>query len=96
MARAAWLLRPTVVLVENVPTVRHDVEEVLRISIDALKNAGYEVHDGVVDLWTRPTKKCSSPYGTRYPICELSTPSNHGCGAWKLRRRSPSICSRTV
>jgi len=50
MARAAWLLKPSVVIIENVPTVRHDVEEVLSLTMDALMNAGYQVGDCVLDL----------------------------------------------
>jgi DNA (cytosine-5)-methyltransferase 1 len=50
MARAAWLLKPLVVLIENVPTVRHDVEEVLELTMHALVLDGYRVYDSVVDL----------------------------------------------
>jgi DNA (cytosine-5)-methyltransferase 1 len=50
MARAAWLLKPSIVLVENVPTVRHDVREVLDVTKGALRSDGYKVHDSVIDL----------------------------------------------
>lgn len=50
MARAAEVLRPAVVLVENVPPVQHDVERVLGTTMEALEAAGYALHGAVVDL----------------------------------------------
>lgn len=50
MARAAWLLEPWMVLIENVPTVRHDIEKVVEITARALESAGYAVADRVIDL----------------------------------------------
>jgi DNA (cytosine-5)-methyltransferase 1 len=50
MARAARVLEPRMVLVENVPTVRHDVEKILDVTIRALEDAGFNVADRVVDL----------------------------------------------
>jgi DNA (cytosine-5)-methyltransferase 1 len=50
MARAARVLRPAVVLVENVPTVQHDTRKVVEAAIEGLKSAGYEVGHRVVDL----------------------------------------------
>ena len=50
MARAAWVLKPTLVLVENVPSVRHDVEEVVEATVRTLKGMGYKIHETVIDL----------------------------------------------
>jgi DNA (cytosine-5)-methyltransferase 1 len=50
MARAAEVLRPAIVLVENVPTVQHDVEDIVEITMKALSGAGYDVAEAVVDL----------------------------------------------
>jgi DNA (cytosine-5)-methyltransferase 1 len=50
VARAAELLRPRIVLVENVPTVTKDVKRVVPRTAEALRHLGYEVDHGVVDL----------------------------------------------
>lgn len=50
MARAAEVLEPTVVLIENVPTVTHDAGRVVEASARRLRDCGYRVADGVVDL----------------------------------------------
>lgn len=50
MARAAEILRPAMVLVENVPMVKHDVEKVLDATMGALRSAGYAVDEDVLDL----------------------------------------------
>ena len=50
MARAAKVLRPRVVLIENVPAVRHDVQRVVKATMDALRESGYSVDDCVLDL----------------------------------------------
>lgn len=50
MARAAEVLRPTIVLIENVPTVTHDVEKVVEATVGFLRRSGYEVDDAVVDI----------------------------------------------
>jgi DNA (cytosine-5)-methyltransferase 1 len=50
MARAAWVLKPALVLVENVPSVRHDVEEVVDVTSRALRRVGYAIHDAIIDL----------------------------------------------
>jgi DNA (cytosine-5)-methyltransferase 1 len=50
MARAAEVLRPEMVLVENVPTVKHDVERIVEVTIRALRAAGFGVDDRVIDL----------------------------------------------
>lgn len=49
-ARAAEVLRPTFVVVENVPAVRHDEGAVVAKATAALRNAGYVVADDVLDL----------------------------------------------
>lgn len=43
MARAAEVLRPTIVLVENVPAVLYDVEGIVQVTMKALRKAEYEV-----------------------------------------------------
>lgn len=50
MARAARVLRPSLVLIENVPTVQHDTKKVVDVTIEALRRAGYVVDHRVVDL----------------------------------------------
>jgi len=50
MARAIEVLRPRLVLIENVPTVTRDVEKVVDITIEALRRAHYAVADAVVDI----------------------------------------------
>ena len=50
MARAAELLRPSIVIVENVPTVTLDVRRSVQKTIKNLKSSGYDVDHDVVDL----------------------------------------------
>src|SRR5262249_5052523 len=50
MARAAEVLRPKVVIVENVPPVRRDRSGVVESTCEALRAIGYRVVDRVVDL----------------------------------------------
>ena len=49
-ARAAEILRPTFVVIENVPAVRHDHGAVVEKATIALRGAGYQLADGVLDL----------------------------------------------
>ena len=48
--RAAEVLRPTLVVIENVPTVRHDKGGVVERSTQVLKAAGYSVASDVLHL----------------------------------------------
>lgn len=50
MARAAEVLRPRVVMIENVPAVVHDSESVVKRASSALEDTGYAVADTVVEL----------------------------------------------
>lgn len=50
MARAALVLRPTAILVENVPTVVHDADRVVDVTITALEDLGYGVATRVAEL----------------------------------------------
>jgi DNA (cytosine-5)-methyltransferase 1 len=50
MARAAQVLKPSVLLTENVPAVVHAHEQVVQATVDALKHSGYNVEHGVLDL----------------------------------------------
>jgi DNA (cytosine-5)-methyltransferase 1 len=50
MARAAEVLRPRVILIENVPAVVHDSEGVVGRATQALAAAGYTVADSTVEL----------------------------------------------
>jgi DNA (cytosine-5)-methyltransferase 1 len=52
MARAAEVLQPKVVVVENVPGAAHDVAQVVATTIATLVAAGYEVRSSIVDLST--------------------------------------------
>lgn len=52
MARAAEVLRPKVVLIENVPPVRNDRGAVVDLATNTLQRAGYRVADTVVDFLT--------------------------------------------
>ena len=50
MARAAELLSPSMVIVENVPTVTFDVRKSVQKTVKKLTKIGYTVGQGVVDL----------------------------------------------
>ena len=50
MARAAEVLDPSVILVENVPTAIHDVADVVGLTRRSLQDRGYTVEDRVIDL----------------------------------------------
>jgi DNA (cytosine-5)-methyltransferase 1 len=50
MARAAEILSPTLVLIENVPTVQHDVRDVVQATVDSLRACGYQVVEAVIDI----------------------------------------------
>jgi DNA (cytosine-5)-methyltransferase 1 len=50
MARAAEVLKPYVVIIENVPAVAHDKSDVVNLTIDTLEAAGYEVDARPVDF----------------------------------------------
>jgi len=50
MARAAEVLSPRAVIIENVPTVVHDRSGVVEITRSVLKDAGYAVADDVIRL----------------------------------------------
>ena len=50
MARAAQVLRPSAIIIENVPTVTYDVQKAVHRTIDCLESLEYSVGAGVVDL----------------------------------------------
>lgn len=50
MARAAEVLRPSAIIIENVPTVTYDVQKAVHHTIDWLDSLEYTVGTGVVDL----------------------------------------------
>ena len=50
MARAAEVLCPTAIIVENVPTVTYDVRRVVHQTIERLDEIGYTIGQDVVDL----------------------------------------------
>lgn len=50
MARAAEVLRPDIVLIENVPSVRLDTANVVQVTFDHLELLGYTVHTRTVGL----------------------------------------------
>ena len=50
MARAAEVLSPSLVLIENVPTVMHDVENVVEATIRALRRTGFDADEAVIDI----------------------------------------------
>ncbi|WP_108668547.1 DNA cytosine methyltransferase [Euzebya rosea] len=50
MARAAQVLQPTHVIIENVPGATSDRSDVVRRTTDSLVQAGYEIDEGVVDV----------------------------------------------
>ena len=50
MARAAQVLSPSAIIIENVPTVTHDVQKAVHRTVDCLKALEYSVGAGVVDL----------------------------------------------
>ena len=50
VARAAEVLRPRAVLIENVPTVEHDVGRAVPVATKVLEKAGYRIAADVLDL----------------------------------------------
>jgi DNA (cytosine-5)-methyltransferase 1 len=50
MARAAEVLRPKIVIVENVAAVQHDQLRVVDVTAESLRQAGYAVAARVIDL----------------------------------------------
>ncbi|MDT0116589.1 DNA cytosine methyltransferase [Microbacterium sp. PRF11] len=50
MARAAAVLKPSVVLIENVPSVRYDTADVVQTTVGHLESLGYVVASSVVGL----------------------------------------------
>lgn len=50
MARAAAVLDPSIVLIENVPSVRHDKAGVVTTVTNELQSLGYDTADAVLDL----------------------------------------------
>lgn len=50
MARAAELLKPSIIIVENVPTVTFDVRKSVQKTVKNLKKLGYTTGQGVIDL----------------------------------------------
>ena len=50
MARAAQVLMPSVIIMENVPTVTYDVQKAVHRTIDCLKSLDYTVGADVIDL----------------------------------------------
>ena len=50
MARAAELLRPSLVIVENVPSVTSDVRKSVQTTLKKLNKIGYSTTHGIVDL----------------------------------------------
>ncbi len=48
--RAAQVLKPTYVLIENVPAVQHDKGKVLESAVAGLESSGYNVAGAVLDL----------------------------------------------
>lgn len=50
MARAAEVLLPTLVLIENVPTVTHDTGKVVEATILSLRRTGFDADEAVVDI----------------------------------------------
>lgn len=51
MARAARVLGARVVVIENVPTVIHDLGKVVEATKEALEREGYTVADSILKLW---------------------------------------------
>lgn len=50
MARAAEILCPSAIIIENVPTVTFDVRGVVHRTVERLKEIDYTIGEGVVDL----------------------------------------------
>jgi DNA (cytosine-5)-methyltransferase 1 len=50
MGRAAEVLKPSIVLIENVPTVRNDKRQLVHIVRQRLASMGYQVADAVLKL----------------------------------------------
>jgi DNA (cytosine-5)-methyltransferase 1 len=50
MARAAEVLRPDAVLIENVPSVRYDTDKVVQVTVEHLQSIGYRVGSATIAL----------------------------------------------
>lgn len=50
MARAAEVLRPSAILVENVPEIRSDANGVIDTTLDALNAAGYKCAEALINM----------------------------------------------
>ncbi len=81
MARAAVVLCPTVVIVENVPRVANDHGRVVEITTAALEAAAYRVYSATLDLLTvgvpqKAEASCASR--GRYPRRRTSSMPSEG------------------
>lgn len=85
MARAAEVMQPRIVLIENVPSVTHDVENVVDETIRALKAADYSVTEAVIN-----TARLGAPQSRRRHVVLAA----HGSAAWiaELLATVPQRC----
>jgi len=93
MARASEVLRPKLVLIENVPTVTYDVEKVVEATVEVLKKASYSVAEDVIDIST-----LGAPQRRRRHVVLASRRSDVGVDdiVSKLEQRCPRHQVRTV
>jgi DNA (cytosine-5)-methyltransferase 1 len=93
MARATEVLRPRLVLIENVPTVTHDVDKVVEATVKALEGIGYSVADAVVDI-----ARLGAPQGRRRHVVFASRRADVGVKdiVSRIEHRCPAHLKRTV
>lgn len=95
MARAAEVLDPVCVIIENVPSVRHDRAAVVAVTREALKLSGYRCREAVLDAshaGVPQRRRRHVLVATRDPKLELAflTDSDWSCGhvrslGWAIR-----------
>jgi DNA (cytosine-5)-methyltransferase 1 len=73
MGRAAEVLRPDVVVVENVPGVAHDIAKVVADTVACLVSAGYQTRSFTIDLSSLGVPQ----HRKRLVIIGLKTPADH-------------------
>ncbi len=93
MARAAEVLRPRLILIENVPTVTHDVDQVVEATVEALEASRYSVAEAVVDI-----ARLGAPQRRRRHVVLASRQADAAVAdiVSKLERRCTTHPKRTV
>lgn len=93
MARACEVLRPRLLLTENVPSVTHDVERVVEATVHLLETTGYSVAEAIVDI-----ARLGAPQRRRRHVVMASRQTALGVDDVfaKVQPRCPNHSMRTV